>query len=109
MTSASSRLVRIGSATRTDAWGAEKHRQSKDGRLGAGGVVSPGPGDYLNSSHTFGQSVKGGYMAGKYQTKAEIKPGPGQYETEDKAVRQSSPNVRIGQAERHSETWMAEQ
>ena len=42
----------------------KQDKQQKRGSRGDSG--SPGPGNYLNQTHTFGQSVKGGYMAQKY-------------------------------------------
>ena len=56
VTSQNARQVKIGSAPRQDVW-------SRERGAGKAGGPSPGPGDYLNQSHTFGQAVKGGYMA----------------------------------------------
>ena len=101
------RQVRIGSEARsTDAWVIKK---GLNGGTASKADPSPGPGDYLNQTHnTIGQSsIKGGYMAQKYKTKIESKPGPGEYNLDSKAVRQSSPQYRVSKAERQTDIFDA--
>ena len=66
--------VRIGQAERQDHW-----VESSQTEL-------PGPGNYSDQTNTFGKAVQGGHMGSKLKTQVNANPGPGQYESSDKAV-----------------------
>lgn len=60
----------------------------------------PGPGNYMQSTDTFGKDVKGASMGSKYKATVSDTPGPGQYSGEDYHLKAAKVNCKIGTSKR---------
>ena len=62
----------------------------------------PGPGNYTESTNTFGKNMKGvATMGSKYRSRANDNPGPGQYQHVDSnRVKSAQSSCKIGTTQR---------
>lgn len=68
----------------------------------------PGPGNYIESTDTFGKNLKGAAtMGSKYKTIVSETPGPGQYSGEANNLKSSKVNCKIGTTKR-PDIWAKE-